>query len=100
MDGFRFVFDLVVEINGIENIFWIFFAMNFVLCAVAYELGFARKLPLGKTIFVYMMLLIGTYILTIFTTVMKMPTVESLLVIILVLAIYRIRLHRQRKATK
>ncbi|MGJ9458565.1 YlaH-like family protein [Oceanobacillus sp. CF4.6] len=100
MDGFRFVFDLVVEINGIENIFWIFFVMNFVLCAVAYELGFARKLPIGKAIFVYLMLLIGTYILTIFTTVMRMPTVESLLVIILVLAIYRIRLHRQRKAIK
>ncbi|WP_249869906.1 YlaH-like family protein [Oceanobacillus saliphilus] len=98
MDGFRFVFDMVVEVNGTENIFWIFYTMNFILCAIAYELGFARKLPLGKTIFVYLMLMVGTYILTIFTTVMRMPTIESLLVIILVLAVYRIRLHTQRKA--
>lgn len=99
MNGFSFVFDLVVEINGgIENIFWIFFVLNFILCAIAYELGFARKLPMLKKIFVYILLLIGTYILTIFTTVMQMPTIESLIVIILVLAIYRIRLHMQRKA--
>ncbi|WP_010649549.1 YlaH-like family protein [Oceanobacillus massiliensis] len=96
-----FVFDMVVEINGgIENIFWIFFVINFILCAIAYELGFARKLPVGKTIFVYVMLLIGTFILTIFTTVMKMPTIESLSVIILVLAIYRFRLYKQRSANK
>ncbi|WP_087973059.1 YlaH-like family protein [Oceanobacillus rekensis] len=100
MEGFRFVFDLVVDINGIENIFWVFYVMNFILCAIAYELGFARKLPLGKAIFVYLMLLIATYILTIFTTVMRMPTVESLFVIILILAIYRIRLHKQRQTSK
>ena len=92
------VFDLVMEINGVENIFWVFYVMNLILCAIAYELGFARKLPLLKTVFVYIMLMIGTYILTILTTVMKMPTVECLFIIILVLAIYRFRLHRQRKA--
>lgn len=97
MDGLRFVFDLVVDLNGIENIFWIFYVMNFILCGIAYELGFARKLPPIKKVFVYVLLLIGTFILTIFTTVMRMPTVESLLVIILVLGIYRIRLHNQRK---
>ncbi|WP_337020590.1 YlaH-like family protein [Oceanobacillus massiliensis] len=96
-----FVFDRVVEINGgIDNIFWIFFVINFIFCAIAYELGFARKLPIGKTIFVYVMLLIGNFILTIFTTVMKMPTIESLSVIILVLAIYRFRLYKQRSANK
>lgn len=99
MEGFGLVFDLVVDINGIENIFWVFYVMNFILCAIAYELGFARKLPLGKTIFVYLMLLVATFILTIFTTVMRMPTVESLFVIILILAIYRIRLHRQRQGS-
>ena len=98
MDGFRFVFDYVVERNGIENIFWIFYVMNFILCAIAYELGFARKLPPLKKLFVYILLLIGTYILTIFTTVMRMPTIESLIVIIFILAVYRIRLHYQRKA--
>ncbi|WP_067728230.1 YlaH-like family protein [Oceanobacillus damuensis] len=98
MNDFRFVFDLVIDVNGTDNIFWIFYVMNLILAAIAYELGFARKLPLGKTIFVYVMLMVGTFILTIFTTVMRMPTIESLLVIIVVLAIYRIRLHMQRKA--
>jgi len=101
MDGLRFVFDLVVDINGgIENIFWIFYVLNFILCAIAYELGFARKLPVLKKIFVYVLLLVGTYILTIFTTVMRMPTIESLIVIIIVLSIYRIRLHMQRTSEK
>ncbi|RKQ37357.1 YlaH-like family protein [Oceanobacillus halophilus] len=100
MDNFRLVFDLVMDKNGTENIFWIFYILNLVLSIIAYELGFAKKLPLLKNVFVYFLLLIGVFILTIFSTVMRMPSVESLIVINLVLAIYRTRLHFQRKAKK
>ncbi|WP_085992513.1 YlaH-like family protein [Oceanobacillus senegalensis] len=100
MDNFRLVFDYILEINGTDNIFWIFYVLNLVLSVIAFELGFAKKLPILKTVIVYIMLLIGVFIITIFSTVMRMPSVESLIVINLVLAIYRTRLHFQRKNKK
>ncbi|WP_156290466.1 YlaH-like family protein [Oceanobacillus salinisoli] len=100
MENFRLVFDFVLEWNGTDNIFWIFYVLNLILSIIAYELGFAKKLPVLKTVIVYILLLIGVYILTIFSTVMRMPSVESLIVINLVLAIYRTRLHFQRKSNK
>ncbi|RDW17963.1 YlaH-like family protein [Oceanobacillus chungangensis] len=90
-------FDLILENNGTDNIFWIFYFMNLVLAAIAFKLGFARKLSLLKNIFVYAMLFVGTYIITVFS-VLRMPMTESLIIIIIVLAIYRMRLHFQRKA--
>ncbi|MFD1066111.1 YlaH-like family protein [Oceanobacillus locisalsi] len=94
------VFDYILEVNGTDNIFWIFYVMNLILSAIAYQLGFAKKLPIGKTIIVYILLMIGTFVITIFSTVMRMPTIECLIVIILVLGIYRFRLHRERKHRK
>ncbi|MFD1415455.1 YlaH-like family protein [Oceanobacillus jeddahense] len=91
------VLDYILEVNGTDNIFWIFYVMNLILSAIAYQLGFAKKLPIGKNIIVYILLMIGTFVITIFSTVMRMPTIECLIVIILVLGIYRFRLHRERK---
>jgi hypothetical protein len=92
-------FDLIVDNNGTKNIFWIFYFMNLILAAIAFKLGFARKLTLLKNIFVYAMLFVGTYIITIFS-ILRMPMTESLIIIIIVLAIYRTRLHLQRKDKK
>ncbi|CEI84430.1 membrane protein [Oceanobacillus oncorhynchi subsp. incaldanensis] len=91
------VFDYVFELNGTDNIFWIFYVMNLILSAIAYQLGFAKKLPIAKNIIVYILLMVGTFVITIFSTVMRMPTIECLIIIILVLGIYRFRLHRERK---
>ncbi|MBY7143765.1 YlaH-like family protein [Virgibacillus sp. NKC19-3] len=89
------IFDFVL--NHYPNyLFWIFYVLNLIFGAIAFKLGFARKLPLLKTIFVYVMLAVGTYIITIFS-IFQMPITESLIIISLVLAIYRFRLHRQRK---
>ena len=99
MDNFSFfVFDMILNQFGVENIFWVFYVLNLILSVIAYKLGFARKLPILQSFIVYVLLLIGVYILTIFSTVMRMPSVESLIVINLVLVIYRTRLHFQRKA--
>ena len=94
--SFSYVLDFVLANYGVDNIFWIMYVINLVLSAIAYKLGFARKLPLGKNIFVYVMLIIGNYITTIFS-IMKLPMTESVILIVIVLAIYRIRLHFQRK---
>src|SRR5699024_4496698 len=54
----------------IENVttanYWILYFINLILSIIAYKLGFARELPLKKEIFVYIMLAIGVFILTIF----------------------------------
>lgn len=91
------VLEYIIKLNGTDNIFWIFYVMNFILSAIAYQLGFAKKLPIAKNIIVYILLMIGTFVITIFSTVMRMPTIECLIIIILVLGIYRFRLHRERK---
>ncbi|WP_152658388.1 YlaH-like family protein [Oceanobacillus sp. CFH 90083] len=91
------VFDYILEVNGTDNIFWVFYVINLILSAIAYQLGFAKKLSPVKNVIVYILLMVGTFVVTIFSTVMRMPTIECLIVIILVLGIYRFRLHRERK---
>lgn len=93
---FSFILDFIVANFGVENVFWIMYVINLIFSAIAYKLGFARKLSIGKNIFVYLMLAAGTYITTIFS-IMMLPITESLIIIVIVLAIYRTRLHLQRK---
>jgi len=91
------IFDFILETNGIDNIFWVFYIINLLFAVIAYELGFAKKLSPIKTVIVYLLLLVGNYVITIFS-LLKMPMTESLIIITIVLAIYRTRLHFQRKA--
>lgn len=92
------IFDYIYNHYGAENIIWIFFVLNFIFSAIAYKLGFARELPLLKSVFVYAILAVGTIILTIFSLV-KFPITEVLIIITAVLGIYRFRLYRERKST-
>lgn len=91
-----------IEVSNvqIENVttsnFWIFYVLNLIFSIIAYKLGFARELPLKKEILVYIMLALGVFILTIFN-LMNLPITESLIIISLVLAVYRFRLHLTRK---
>lgn len=75
----------------------ILYILNLILIIIAYKLGFARKLPLIKSVFVYILLALGSVIVAIFSGIGELPTVESLTVIVLVLAVYRFRLHNERK---
>lgn len=95
--SFSFVLDYILTNYGTDNIFWTMYVINFILSAIAYKLGFARKLTLGKNIFVYSMLLVGNYLTTIFS-IMMLPMTESLIIIVIVLTIYRTRMYMQRKA--
>lgn len=90
------IFNYVMNTFGIDHLFLILYVLNLVFGAVAFKLGFAKKLPILKTVFVYIMLAIGTYIITIFS-VFRLPMTESLIVISAVMGIYRFRLHQQRK---
>lgn len=93
------LFDLI-QSNVNENyelMFWIFYVLNLIFSIVAYKLGFARELPLAKSVIVYIMLAIGVYVITIFS-MFKMPMTESLIIISAVLGIYRYRLYRERSS--
>lgn len=94
-----------VEIDklNVENVnkanFWKYYVLNLIFSIIAYKLGFARELPFKKEILVYIMLMLGVFILTIFN-LLGLPITESLIIISLVLGIYRYRLHLTRKRKK
>ncbi|WP_047982937.1 YlaH-like family protein [Ornithinibacillus californiensis] len=101
------VYDLVMERFGVEQVFNILYIVNLVLAAFAYKLGFAKRLPILKSVVVYALLAVGIFILNILFIILPatlaaqpLPMTESLVVICVVLAIYRVRLFIQRQAKK
>ncbi|MBE3553600.1 MAG: hypothetical protein IMW85_01020 [Thermicanus sp.] len=80
--------------NGTEiwvwyDYFYVKYAVVVLLLLIAYILGFARPLPLGKRLIVYGVLVIGAFPLVILAYVL--PIVPGLLVMILVLILARLR---------
>lgn len=103
--GTRMIHQFIMD-NYAEHTFIILYFVNLILSMIAYKLGFAKKLPLLKSAFVYIILIIGMFILSILFFVVPLvwdmsplPMTESLIVICLVLGIYRFRLHFERKKT-
>lgn len=90
------IFEFVLSEYGTEHLYTILYVLNLIFGAIAFKLGFAKKLPILKSVFVYLMLAVGTYILTIFS-IFGLPITESLIIISIVLGIYRLRLHQERK---
>lgn len=101
---FSLIYEFIVERFGHEHIFLILYVLNLIFSIIAYKLGFARKLPILKSVIVYISLMIGVVILTFFhvlgpiLNMMVAPVTEVLIITSVVLAIYRIRLHLSRKA--
>lgn len=74
---------------------WFLYLTIVVLSIIVYNLGFAKKLPLGKSIVIYVFLLLGCTIMTFFGVFL--PIAEGLFVAALVLTIYKFRLRQARK---
>lgn len=66
------------------------------LSIVVFKLGFAKKLPLLQTIVIYLFLMLGCTVLSFLGVFL--PVAEGLIVAALILIIYKIRLHRAKKA--
>lgn len=96
LGGNKLVYEFIIS-NYYNHTFAILYVLNLILLIIAYKLGFARKLPLLKSIFVYILLALGTVIVAIFAGIAELPTVESLVIVNLVLGVYRLRLHHERK---
>jgi hypothetical protein len=60
-----------------------------ILSIIAYKLGFSHKLPLLKSIIIYLFLFLGCTILSFLAVFL--PVAEGLVVICAVLLVYRIR---------
>lgn len=95
--GSGIVYQLIEQYIGEDKLFVSFYILNVIFGVIAYKLGFARKLPLLKSIIVYIMLLIGMFVVSIFN-LLGLPITETLIIVALVLSIYRFRLHRERNA--
>lgn len=94
---FSIIFNFIVNNFGTKNVFWTLYVLNLVFSIIAYKLGFARELPIVKSIIVYILLAFGVMIITLFSIV-KYPMTETLIIISAVLGIYRYRLHKERKS--
>lgn len=69
--------------------FMILYLVILILSAIVYNLGFARKLPILKTIIVYIFLAIGAFPLAFLG--IALPFVEALLIATVILGIIRWR---------
>ncbi|MFJ3387066.1 MULTISPECIES: YlaH-like family protein [Lysinibacillus] len=74
---------------------YVLFALVFLLSALVYKLGFAKKLKLSQNIVIYIFLFLGCIILTFFA--LYLPMVEGLIVAALILIIYKTRLWREKR---
>jgi hypothetical protein len=76
---------------------WLLYLTIVALCILVYKLGFAQKLPLLKSVAIYLFLILGCTILTFLG--IFLPVAEGLVVAALILIIYKIRL-RQHKISE
>ncbi|MEJ9151883.1 MULTISPECIES: YlaH-like family protein [Bacillus] len=84
---------LLIQLVGVKGAVWLYFVIIIVLSILVYNLGFARKLSFGKNIVIYVLMIMGSFILLILSY--QLPVVESLFVAAIVLGIYRIRRNKK-----
>ena len=85
----------LIQGMGVTSAVWIYYIAIIILSIIVYNLGFAKKLSIGKNIIIYVSLVIGSLLLLILSY--QLPVVESLLVAALVLGVYKIRLRRHKQ---
>ncbi|MEG0259500.1 MAG: YlaH-like family protein [Lysinibacillus sp.] len=73
---------------------YIVFFTVFILSAIVYQLGFARKIKLWQNLVVYLCLFVGCIVLTFFA--LSLPMMEGLIVAALFLIVYKVRLSREK----
>ena len=77
---------------------YVTFIIVFLLSALVFKLGFAKQLPLGKNIIIYIFLFVGCAVLTFLA--LFLPMIEGLIVAALILITYKTRLWREKREQK
>ncbi|KGA98844.1 hypothetical protein AJ85_09160 [Alkalihalobacillus alcalophilus ATCC 27647 = CGMCC 1.3604] len=78
------------------NGFWAFIAIV-ALAVIVFNLGFARKLPVLKMAVIYILLVVGCFVLWFLEFLFGAPMIIVLIISALVLGAYRYRLYRHRQ---
>ncbi|AMQ07358.1 MULTISPECIES: YlaH-like family protein [Sporosarcina] len=91
----RFIYEVMPSYTAAG---YVLFALVFLMSAIVYKLGFARKLRPLQTLLIYAFLFIGCLILTFLG--FFLPIVEALIVAALILIIYRVRRMNEYKEKK
>ncbi|MFK9092278.1 YlaH-like family protein [Bacillus salipaludis] len=95
MEGFSPSLRFFIELTDVKTAVWLQYLYIVILSAIVYKLGFAKKLPLLKNIVIYLCLLIGCFVMLIFSY--ALPIAEGLAGAAILLIIYKIRLHQSKK---
>lgn len=74
---------------------YVTFVLVFLLSALVYKLGFAKKLSIGKNIIIYTFLFVGCMVLTFLA--LYLPMIEGLMISALILIVYKSRLWREKR---
>lgn len=74
---------------------YVTFFVIFMLCAIVYKLGFAKKIKLWQNIVIYMFLFLGCILLTFFA--IFLPMIEGLIVAALILIVYKGRMKLEKR---
>ncbi|MCH7320795.1 YlaH-like family protein [Solibacillus sp. MA9] len=74
---------------------YVTFVLVFLLSALVYKLGFAKKLSIGKNILIYTFLFVGCIVLTFLA--LYLPMIEGLIISALILIVYKSRLWREKR---
>lgn len=75
---------------------WLLYITILILSILVFKLGFAQKLPLLKSIIIYVFLIIGCSFLSFLG--IFLPIAEGLVVAALILIIYKVRLKMHKSA--
>ncbi|RBP95083.1 YlaH-like protein [Cytobacillus firmus] len=74
---------------------WLLYITIVLLSILVFKLGFAKKLPIIKSAVIYTFLILGCTMLTFLGVFL--PVAEGLVVAALILIVYKIRLHQEKK---
>lgn len=73
------------------NHFWTAYLLILIMTGVIYKVAFARKIPLLKTVLVYVVLAIGCYFFTIMH-IFRFPVMPALAITLVIIVLARIRM--------
>lgn len=90
----RFLYEVLPSYNMAG---YALYLVIFLLSALVYKLGFAKKLKMSQNIVIYLFLLIGCLMLTFLA--FFLPVVEGLIIAAMILVLYKIRLHNEKKSS-
>ncbi|GLI82932.1 MULTISPECIES: YlaH-like family protein [Rossellomorea] len=74
---------------------WLLYLTIIGLSILVYKLGFAKKLPIAKSIVIYLFLVMGCTVLTFLG--IFLPVAEGLVIAALILIIYKVRLNNEKR---